>query len=138
MFKKGQYVVVAGSTLTAENKTSEYHFELAKVLEVAKFELIVAPLKSTFGRPYRAKKVSCFPLSVTQVETHAVVRKPKIGDFVMYYNVGYDKITKKMGLLMGIVERPGSRTQGKLLCGNKYEDVPFEDLLILEENNYKS
>ena len=138
MFKEGQYVVVTGSTLSAENKKSAYRFELAKVIEVAKYELVVTSLNATYQRPYRTPKASCFILDVGQIQTHVKIRKPKIGDFVMYYNIGYDKITKKMGILMGIVDNPGSRIQGKILCNNQYEDVPFDDIMILEEKNYKS
>ena len=51
--------------------------------------------------------------------------------------MGYDKIEKTVGILMHIVDNPGGSKIGKIIYENEYSDVPYKDLMILEENNYK-
>ena len=138
MFKKDDYVVVVGATLNKDGTKVDYKFEISKVLEVAKHELAVQPLQGTFRRPYRANKRNCHMVDLGSVRTHNHQVFPKIGDLVMYYNVGYDKIEKKVGILTNIIDVPGGKMVGRMIHDNKYVDVPYKDLMILEENNYKT
>ena len=137
MFKKDDYVVVVGATLNRDGSKTDHKFDLSKVLEVAKYELAVEPLSGTFRRPYRANKQNCHHIDLESIRTHTKLVSPKIGDLVMYYSIGYDKIDKKVGILMHIVDAPGGKMVGKIMLEGKYFDVSYQDLMILEENNYK-
>ena len=137
MFKTDDYVVVVGATLNGDGSKTNYKFDLGKVLEVAKHELAVEPLQGTFRRPYRVNKQNCHIIDLASIQTHTKLLSPRIGDLVMHYSVGYDKIEKKVGILMHIVDAPGGKMIGKIMLEGKYFDVSYNDLMILEENNYK-
>ena len=137
MFEKDDYVVVVGATLHGDGSKTNHKFDLGKILEVAKYELAVEPLHGSFRRPYRVNKQNCYRINLAAIRTHTKLVSPKIGDLVMYYSVGYDKIEKKVGILMHIIDAPGGKIMGKIMLEGKYFDAPYRDLMILEENNYK-
>jgi hypothetical protein len=132
-FKKDDYVIVVGATLNKDGTKTDYRFEISRVLEVAKYELAVEPLHGTFKRAYRAKKYNCHLVDLGAIRTHTHLNLPSIGDLVMHYHVGYDKIEKKVGILMHIIDAPGGEMIGKIIHDNNYVDVPYKDLMILEE-----
>ena len=134
VFNKDDFVVVVGSTLNKGGRKSDYQFEICKVLEVCKYELVVDGVTSSFRRAFKVSKNNCFRINLSAVKTHTPKRKPQIGDLVMYYHAGYDKTEKQVGLLMNIIDNPGGTTLGKIMSGNKVEDVSYKDLMILEEN----
>jgi hypothetical protein len=138
MFAKNDHVVVVGSTLNKDNSKTDFKFEIAKVIEVAKYELIVSPTSTgAWRRDYRVSKKNCHKINLADVKTHSMHPSPKIGDLVLYYSIGYDKVEKQVGILMHIIDNPSGTKIGKIICNNEFSDVAYRDLLILEENNYK-
>ena len=133
MFRENDHVVVVGATLNKDDSKTDFKFEIGKVVEVAKYELIVNPLNASYKRPYRVSKKNCHRVSLEAIQTHAPRALPVIGDLVMYYSVGYDKIEKQVGILMHIVDNPGSAKVGKIIHESQYSNVPYKDLMILEE-----
>ena len=59
MFEINDYVVVVGATLSQKGSRSNYKFEVCRILEVAKYEIIVDPLAGSYRRPYRVQKSNC-------------------------------------------------------------------------------
>ena len=136
IFERKDKVVVVGATLNKDGSKTDYRFEICEVVEVAKYDLIVSS-NTSFKRPFRVAKNNCFRVDLAQVKTHNKQRGPKIGDLVLYFHSGYDKTEKQVGILMNIIDNPGSSTVARIMHGPKVTEVPYKDVMILEENNCK-
>jgi len=136
-FKTGDLVVVMGVKSESTGQTV-YKQSLATVIEVGKYDLFAtlqtspAAYKSSV---FRTSKALCAKVTLPRLSDEVSLKKPKIGDLVLSVTQSFssEKIERKSGILKEIKHLSWQVTYAKILIGNKYEEVPYNSLIVLEE-----
>ncbi len=136
-FKTGDLVVVMGIKSDAGGQ-EVCKQSLATVVEVGKYDLFAtlqtspSPYKNTV---FRVSKNLCTKVTLSEFTREIDLREPKIGDLVLSVtqNFSSEKIEKKSGILKEIKHFAWQFKYAKILIGNKYEEVPYNSLIVLEE-----
>ena len=136
-FKTGDLVVVMGVKSEPDGQ-SVCKQSLATVVEVGKYDLFAtlqtspAAYKSSV---FRVSKNLCTKVVPSELSREINLKEPKIGDLVLSVtqNFSNEKIEKKSGILKEIKHYAWQYKYAKILIGNKYEDVPYNSLIVLEE-----
>jgi uncharacterized protein (UPF0179 family) len=133
-FQKGDIIVVVGIK-DVSGGTAHHDTKIAEVVEVGNFDLFaVSKSKSIYKRPvFRVPKSLCQKVTLQKEVSHRITY-PQVGDFVMSITQTYtnDECEKVVGILNEIVRSPWNHTCAKLLIGDKYHEVPYDSLIILE------
>ena len=140
-FKADDLVVAFGSTSSNEGK-DEIHRILCRVVAVGKEDLIVrsetAPGSTGFrskGRAFNISADRCVLVRRKCENIDSQVRKPVLGDLVLSVDDKYTSIEKKVGVLVEIIDVPGSIIIARLLESEEFTTVPFDTLIVLESNS---
>ena len=136
-FKTGDLVVVMGVKSESDGQ-SVCKQSLATVVEVGKYDLFAtlqtspSAYKSTV---FRVSKNLCTKVVSSELSREINLKEPKIGDLVLSVtqNFSSEKIEKKSGILKEIKHLAWQFKYAKILIGNKYEEVPYNSLIVLEE-----
>jgi len=135
ILKKGDIVVVVGSTVTKDGITSR-HKALAKLVAVGRYDAFAKELNSTgtlSSNTFKISKKRCVKVNDSHVEPTHDITCPRLGDLVLSYQTSYSSNTEvKTGILIEIIDRPGRHKQARILQGAKSDIVTFDSLLILE------
>lgn len=135
-FKKGELIVIAGSKLDSEGLSTHKH-TLASIVEIGKYDLFAVCKTSSAYRQsiFRVPKTLCSRVVTPTLGEDTEIRAPKIGDLVMSVsqNFNSEKVEKKSGILKEIIDLSWQFKTAKIMIGNKYENVPYDSLVVLEE-----
>tara|TARA_E500000178_G_C16905749_1_gene700198 strand:- start:204 stop:626 length:423 start_codon:yes stop_codon:yes gene_type:complete len=133
-FKKGDLVVYAGYTDKIEGVTKA-HYRLGIVRAVGKYELFVIDQnKSIYNSSFRVPKECAQVIDRTAVLPRAKdVRRPKLGDLVLYYNEGnHTGIVEDHGVLVSLTDIPGQLQSVKVRKGKDESSHSYKDIIVLE------
>ncbi len=136
MIEKGDAIVFMGHTEFI-NSGKKAHYQLGKVLQVGKYDLIITTGEGVFQEKFKVPrnnivKVDTKYLSYNKNNIH----QPRLGDLVLSLpNNNYDKRDSIIGVLIEIQKVPGKITRAKLRKGNDEFNVSYESLLTLEEKD---
>ena len=137
-FKIDDLIVAFGSTISSEGK-DEVHRILCRIIAVGKDDLIVrseiTPGSTGFrskGRSFNISSKRCVLVKKGCENTRAETRKPVLGDLVLSVDDKYTSIEKKVGVLVEVIDVPGSATLGRLLESEEFTTVLFDTLIVLE------
>ena len=134
-FKKGNLIVVVGIKSDSEG-SSKHNQALVTVVEVGKYDLFAMDEQSSYRNSmFKVSKSLCEKVELPKKVTEKDCHKPRIGDLVIsvMHNYTSNKIERKSGILKEIINLTWKSKTAKLLVGSKYEEVPYESLIILEE-----
>ena len=139
-FNVDDLVVAFGSTSSSEGK-SEVHRILCRIIAVGKDDLIVrsetAPGSTGFrskGRAFSISSDRCVLVKRKCKNIDGTVRKPVLGDLVLSVEDKYSSTEKTVGVLVEVIDVPGSTVLAKLLESEEFTTVPFDTLIVLESN----
>jgi hypothetical protein len=140
-FKVDDLIVAFGSTSSSEGK-DEVHRILCRVIAVGKSDLIVrsetTPGSTGFrakGRPFSISSGRCVLVNRHCKDINSEVRKPSLGDLVLSIDDKYSSTEKKIGVLVEVIDVPGSTVLGRLLESEEFTTVPFDTLIVLESSD---
>tara|TARA_B100000214_G_C23814880_1_gene556794 strand:+ start:268 stop:705 length:438 start_codon:yes stop_codon:yes gene_type:complete len=140
-FKVDDLIVAFGSTISNEGN-GEIHRILCRVIAAGKSDLVVrpetAPGSTGFrskGRPFNIASDRCVLVSRNCKDISAEVRKPALGDLVLSIDDKYTSTEKKVGVLVEVIDVPGSAVLGRLLESEEFTTVPFNTLIVLESSD---
>jgi hypothetical protein len=133
-FKKGDLVVYAGYTDKIEGVTKA-HYRLGVIRAVGKYELFVIDQnKSIYNSSFRVPKECAQVIDRAAVLPRAKdVRRPKLGDLVLYYNEGnHTGIVEDHGVLVSLTDIPGQLQSVKVRKGKDESSHSYKDVIVLE------
>ena len=133
-FKKGDLVVYAGYTDKIEGVTKA-HYRLGIVRAVGKYELFVIDQnKSIYNSSFRVPKECAQVIDRSAVLPRGKdVRRPKLGDLVLYYNEGnHTGIVEDHGVLVSLTAIPGQLQSVKVRKGKDESSHSYKDIIVLE------
>ena len=133
--KRGDLVVITGVKLGSDG-TELCGQTLAAVVEVGKYDLFVTCNQSSYRKSiFKVSKSLCHKIVLPKSTSISECKSAKVGDFVMSVTQHYssEKFDRKKGILKEIIDKPWSSKSAKILIGNKYEEVAYDSLIILEE-----
>jgi hypothetical protein len=133
-FKKGDLVVYAGYTDKIEGVTKA-HYRLGVIRAVGKYELFVIDQnKSIYNSSFRVPKECAQVIDRAAVLPRAKdVRRPKLGDLVLYYNEGnHTGIVEDHGVLVALTDIPGQLQSVKVRKGKDESSHSYKDVIVLE------
>tara|TARA_Y100001938_G_C8053454_1_gene413142 strand:+ start:606 stop:1022 length:417 start_codon:yes stop_codon:yes gene_type:complete len=134
--RSGDLIVIVGSKVDTDGFDTHSH-ALATVVEVGKYDVFAIRKTSSSYRNsiFKVPKGLCEKIKCPDLTNMFSVSEPKIGDLVLSVtqNFASGKIEKKSGILKEITNLPWEFKTAKILIGSKYESVPYDSLLTLEE-----
>lgn len=134
-FKKGSLIVIVG--VKSDSEGLKLHDQtLASIIEVGKYDLFVIKEKTSYRQQiFKVPKRLCEVVDLPNKPILKECNPPKVGDLVMSVVQNYttDKIESKSGILKEVIDLTWKPKIGRLLIGTKYEEVPYDSLIILEE-----
>ena len=134
-FKKGNLIVIIGVKSDLEG-SSKHSQTLASIVEVGKYDLFVMTDQSSYRRSMsKVSKMLCEKVELPKRVTTKDCHQPRVGDLVIsvIHNYTSDKVESKSGILKEIINLTWKSKNAKLLIGTKYEEVPYDSLIVLEE-----
>jgi len=136
MIEKGNAIVFMGHTEFI-NSGKKVHYQLGKVLEVGKYDLIITTGEGVFQEKFKVPKNNVVKIDTSMLSYKKnITHVPKLGDLVLSIpNNNYDKRDNVIGVLIEIQKVPGKLTRAKLRKGIDEFNVSFDSLLTLEENS---
>jgi len=122
-------VVVVGCTRGKTGVTARHRI-LAEVMGVGKMDLFV----KSEGRDkiFRIPTSKCCLVDDTSASIDSCLILPEIGDLVLSIVDRLSKVERKMGVLIEIIDSPGSIKMARILKGETTERVAFSSLIVLE------
>ena len=128
-FKEGDLVIVMGSTRN-KRETTKRHRVLANVIGVGKRDVFVR--QEGMSSIFRISAERCIQVDDSNVSTSAEVIQPKIGDLILSVVNRYNKVERKMGVLMEIIDVPGRDKTARILEGETTDTVPLDSIVVVE------
>lgn len=136
-------IVAFGSTSSSEGR-DEIHRILCRIVAVGKNDLIVRSETTPGSTGFRSKGKSfsissdrCVLVKRKCENIDSLVRKPTLGDLVISVDDKYTSIEKKMGVLVEVIDVPGSTILARILEAEEFTTVPFDTLIVLESNSQR-
>ena len=134
-FSKGDLIVVVGVKSDSDGLQT-YEQTLASVIAIGKYDLFAISEQTSYRKAmFKVQKKLCKKIEPPSASALKDCNQPKVGDLVVSVVQNYttDKIECKTGILKEIVDLSWRIKTAKLLVGTKYEDAPYDSLIILEE-----
>jgi hypothetical protein len=132
MYKSGDKVLIYSGVIDASGTKTDV--EIAEIVEVGEFELLIMAQAKYWKRPSRVHKSRCFPLTgdFEQPPPKAV---PKIGDLVLVYK--FDILEKVLEKTVGPVQTityDSTETSVVVLINGQLKKIALRDVMILQRN----
>lgn len=131
MYDIGDWVILIGCTVGKKNQRKKFNFEVANVIEVGAEDLIVRTLGYAASSKIVSKN-SCRKIPVDNINVTSSIKKPKIGDLIMYFHEKYDSsIEKYVGHIIEIKYSPGKLPEGLIVTPDGEKWLDFKHILVL-------
>ena len=132
MYEINDWVILVGCVMDTWHIRKKHSFQVAKVIEVGQYDMIVKPHGLYSNTPRIVSKNSCRKIPVNDIDVTNQLHPPKIGDLVMYYHERYDgEVTKHVGHLLEIKYSPGMPIEGLMLTPDGEQWLKLDNILVL-------
>lgn len=133
MYEVNDWVIIVGCVINNVGYRSSVNFTVAQVVEVGVDDLIVKPNRSFSNLPLFVSKNACRKIPVNDVDVTNVLRKPKIGDLVLYYHAKWSGETERIvGYVLEFKFDPGRAQEALVLSDGENKWLEYNKLLVLE------
>jgi len=136
-FNISDTVLVTGSTMSADNSI-KIHRIIATVVAVGKYDLFLEHHSQNYSSRnlFKVSKKRCYNINYDYYDLDSEPILPKLGDLVVSIEDTYTKGKRKIvGILISIIDKPGSSKTAKVKSGEKVEVVSYDSLLLIEIEN---
>lgn len=139
MWNKGDWVIVINSTFGKGMVRKDISFKIAQVLEIGLDDLFVKHKQNKIWddkRSFFVPKSMCQQIPVQSVDLYESIRKPKIGDLVLYYNMKYTgEVTQCVSHVLELRSNTGDPPEALINLKQEHTWVTSKSLLVLSVNN---
>ena len=133
MYEINDWVVIVGCVINDLGRRSSVNFTVAKIIEVGIDDLIVKPNRSFSCLPLFVSKNSCRKIPVDDIDVTNDLRKPQIGDLVLYYHAKWSGETERtVGYVLEMKYDPGRPREALVLTDGENKWLEYNKLLVLE------
>ena len=133
-FKEGDLVAVFGGKLDKDSHTAD-SVTLCKVLIVGQKDLVVENSAYYSTTHHIVPKSICARMYLDpQILSSSEVLEPEIGDLVVSFSRGIEKLDKKVGVLCEVIYKLGKPEKCELLCGTETISVNWDSLVVLRRD----
>ena len=137
MWNKGDWVVVISGTFKEDKTLKDVSFSIAQIMEVGMDDLLVKPNQKSHWskRPFFVPKSRCKYIPIDMPDIYESVRKPRIGDLVLYYYTGYSgKVTREVSHVWELQHGTSESPEALITVESKHKWVSVDNLLVLDVN----
>jgi len=137
MWKKDDWVVVIGGTFDKSDGLKGVSFTIARILEIGLDDLLVKPNQKQHWekRAFFVPKSRCKYIPIDLPDVYESIRRPQIGDLVLYYYNSYSgKLTKEVAHVLELKHGTADAVEALITVSDKHQWVSVDNLLVLDVN----
>lgn len=137
MWNKGDWVVVISGTFDKSKDFKDVSFSICEILEEGIDDLLVRPQqKSSWEKKcFFVPKTRCQYIPIDLPDVYEDVRKPHLGDLVLYYKHNYaGKLVQSVSHVWELRHGTGNPPEALVTVDEKNTWVSIENLLVLDVN----
>lgn len=137
MWNKGDWVVVISGTFNKSKDLKDVSFSICEILQEGIDDLLVRPQQKAHWekKPFFVPKSRCQYIPIDLPDVYEDVRKPRVGDLVLYYRHNYGgKLEQSVSHVWELRHGTDHPPEALITVNEKSSWVSIGNLLVLSAN----